>query len=182
MRIRTEIGDHPALIVALAAATAALAAYELAQGARMSAIALCFLPLVALALSRPTALLVPLGASLPLLHSFGVGGTLVTISDVLLMFVFVGVTLQALVGGETGPIAALRPVAFPLAVYAALMVVVLSAHVSVTGIVQTGQRFELFLFPLVVGAFAGLSGRVTPMLQAYVVTATLLAVAWPLDL
>ena len=64
----------------------------------------------------------------------------------------------------------------------AAMVVLLPPHFSLSVIVQTGQRFELFLFPLVVGAFAALSGRITPMLQAYVVSATVLAVAWPLDL
>ena len=64
----------------------------------------------------------------------------------------------------------------------AAMVVLLAPHFSLSVIVQTGQRFELFLFPLLVGAFAALSGRVTPMLQAYVVSATVLAVAWPLDL
>jgi hypothetical protein len=181
-RIWTGVGDHELALVAMAGVVSAFAGYQLVHGGRLHAAALCFLPLVAILLARPTLPLVLLGASLPLLHSIGVGGYLVTLSDLLLLLVTVGILLQAVAAGEAPALRALQPVALPLAIYAGVMIVLLPAHLSLSEIAQTGQRFELFLFPLVVGAFAALTGRVTPMLQAYVVSATLLAVAWPLHL
>jgi hypothetical protein len=61
------------------------------------------------------------------------------------------------------------------------MVLLVPLHLGVENIVQTGQRYELFLAPLVVGAFAALSKQHLPLLQAYVLSTTALAVAWPLD-
>ena len=63
------------VIVTGVALAATLAGYQLAQGSRISAIALCLLPLVAILLARPTVPLVLLGASLPFLHSFTLAAT-----------------------------------------------------------------------------------------------------------
>ena len=105
-----------------------------------------------------------------------------TLSDLLLVLIVAGILLQAVITGSAPAIRALRPVALPLAVYASVMIVLLPAHLSFGEVVKTGQRFELFLFPLLVGAFAALADRHLMMLQAYVLSATVLAVAWPLDL
>ncbi len=176
------IGDHDITRVAAAALIAAVAGYALVNTGEQRAAALCLLPLVAILLARPTVPLVLLGASLPLLHSFTVAGYFVTISDLLLVLVTGGILLRAATTGSAPAIRALRPVAFPLTVYASVMIVLLPAHLSFGEIVKTGQRFELFLFPLIVGAFAALAGRHTLMLRAYVLSATVLAVAWPLEL
>ena len=93
-----------------------------------------------------------------------------------------GILLQSLISGSWTSVRALRPLAAPLPRLYGRDGGADSPHLSLSVVVQTGQRFQLFLFPLVVGAFAALTGRITPMLQAYVVSATLLAVASPLDL
>src|SRR5690349_10096531 len=153
-RPRIDIADQPIVAVTVAGLVAALAAYEVAQGGQQRAVALCLLPVVAVLLARPTIPLVALGASIPLLHSFTVGGYFVTISDLLLVLVTTGIVLREIAGGSTHVFGSLRPLAFPLAVYASVMFVLLPAHFSLSEIVKTGQRFELFVFPLVVGAFA----------------------------
>ena len=181
-RVSLGLGDSQVAQVGLAAAIAVLAGYELVHTGEQRAVALCLLPLVAVLLARPTVPLVPLGASIPLLHSFTVGGYFVTLSDLLLVLIVAGILLQAVITGSAPAIRALRPVALPLAIYASVMIVLLPAHLSFGEIVKTGQRFELFLFPLLVGAFAALASRHLPMLQAYVLSATVLAVAWPLHL
>lgn len=173
-------GERDVAVVAAAALAAAVVGYELANGSGMRAVVLCLLPLVAVLLARPTVPLVLLGASIPLLHSFTVADYFVTINDLLLALVVAGILLQALTTGAAPAVSALRPLALPLGVYASVMMVLLPVHFSLGEIVKTGQRFELFVFPLLVGAFAALAGRHVPMLQAYVISATVLAVAWPL--
>jgi O-antigen ligase len=181
-RVSLGLGDNQVAQVGLAAAIAVFAGYELVHTGEQRAVALCLLPLVAILLARPTVLLVPLGASIPLLHSFTVAGYFVTLSDLLLVLIVAGILLQAVITGSAPAIRALRPVALPLTVYASVMIVLLPAHLSFGEVVKTGQRFELFVFPLLVGAFAALAGRHLMMLQAYVLSATVLAVAWPLNL
>jgi O-antigen ligase len=61
------------------------------------------------------------------------------------------------------------------------MLLVLAAHLSVGDFFKTGQRYELFALPLVVGAFAAMSGRHLVVLKGYVLAATALAVVWPFD-
>jgi lysylphosphatidylglycerol synthetase-like protein (DUF2156 family) len=62
------------------------------------------------------------------------------------------------------------------------MLLLLALHPLDLGhLVKTGQRFELFLLPLAVGAFAALKERHLAVLKAYVIAATVLAAAWPLD-
>ncbi len=59
------------------------------------------------------------------------------------------------------------------------MILLIPLHLGLGNGIKTGQRFELFLIPLVVGAFAGLSGRHLPLLKAYVLSTTVLAVTFP---
>jgi O-antigen ligase len=60
------------------------------------------------------------------------------------------------------------------------MLILLAVHPGTRELLKTGQRFELFLLPLIVGAFAALTDRHIRVLQAYVVATTILAVAWPI--
>ena len=148
----------------------------------MLAVAACLLPVAVWSLSRPALLLVLLGASLPLLQSVTGGrlGYQVSISDLLLVLLGTVIVFRAATTGAP-EVRALRPVARPVLVYCTIMVLLVPLHLGVENVVQTGQRYELFLAPLVVGAFAALSGRHVLLLQAYVVATTALALVWPLQ-
>jgi len=61
------------------------------------------------------------------------------------------------------------------------MGLLLFVHSGPGNFAKSGQRFELFLLPLVIGAYAALKGRHIPLLQAYIVATTVLAVLWPFD-
>ena len=65
--------------------------------------------------------------------------------------------------------------------YAVFIALLLPFHLSVSEVAQSLQRYELFLVPLVVGAYAALRSQITPVLQAYVISSTALAFAWPFD-
>ena len=149
----------------------------------MLAVAACLLPLAVWSLSRPALLLVLLGASLPLVQNVAGGrlGYQVSISDLLLVLLGTAILFRAATTGSAPEVRALRPVATPVLVYCTIMVLLVPPHLGVENVVQTGQRYELFLAPLVVGAFAALSKQHLPLLQAYVLSTTALAVAWPLD-
>jgi O-antigen ligase len=171
-------------LVAAAALVAAALGYELSGGHRTLILAFSVLPLVAVLLTRPTVPLVLLGASIPFVRSLtghdAGGGRNVSLSDLLLLLVGGGILLQMMSSRTAPAVRALRPVALPVLVYGAFMVILLPAHASVGEVLKTGQRAELFLLPLVVGAFAVLTGRHIRLLQAYVLATSLLAVVFPL--
>jgi hypothetical protein len=153
----------------------------LVNGHASLAVVVCLLPLAAWLWSRPDVPLILLGASLPVLQSVA-GGSLgyqVTLSDLLLVLVGATILFRAAITGSAPEVGALRPVALPVLVYGMIMVLLVPFHLGIENVLQTGQRFELFLVPLVVGAFAALSNRHLPLLQAYVLSTTVLAVVWP---
>ena len=152
------------------------------NGHALLAVVLCLVPLAAWLLSRPDVPLVLLGASLPVLQSVAGGrlGYQVAISDLLLVLLGAALLFRAAATGSAPEVRALRPVALPILVYGTIMVLLVPFHIGLGNVLQTGQRFELFLVPLVVGAFAALSDRHVPLLQAYVLSTTALAVVWPL--
>ena len=69
---------------------------------------------------------------------------------------------------DSRPSRALGPSAGGRGSTASLMLLLLAVHLSVSDFAKTGQRFELFLLPLIVGAFAALTGRHIGLLKAYV--------------
>jgi hypothetical protein len=171
--------------VLVAAAAAALAAREVAYGRTLYAIALAILPLLAWLLARPLVPLVLLGVALPWVQSLvggSGGGYNVAASDLLLVAIGAGILFERSVGVSTPIGKALRPVAAPVILYSSFMLLLLAFHpIDVGHIAKTGQRFELFLLPLVVGTFAALRQRHLVVLKAYVIASTVLAAAWPLD-
>ncbi len=179
----TGAPDRELGIIAAAALAAAVAGYGLASGHMLLALVVSLFPLVAWLLPRPTVPLVLLGASIPAFQNLtgGGGGYNVAASDLLLVLVGAGILLQAAIAGSFPALRALRPVALPVALYGVFMMLLLAYHLGVSEVAQTGQRFELLLLPLVVGAFAALNGRHILLLQAYVVSTSVLAVVWPLD-
>jgi hypothetical protein len=154
----------------------------LVNGHASLAFVVCLLPLAVWLWSRPDVPLILLGASLPVLQSVGGGrlGYQVAISDLLLVILGAAVLFRIVITGSAPEVRALRPVALPVLVYGTIMVLLLPFHLGIGNALQTGQRFELFVVPLVVGAFAALSNRHVPLLQAYVLATTVLAIVWPL--
>lgn len=106
-------------------------------------------------------------------------GYQVALSDLLLVLIGAALLFRAAVTGSAPEVRALRPVALPILVYGTIMVLLVPFHIEIGNVLQTGQRFELFLVPLVVGAFAALFSRHVSLLQAYVLATTVLAVVWP---
>ncbi len=127
---------------------------------------------------------VALGASLPLPLDLAGGHLSVRIaaSDIVLVLLAMrilgdGVVLQALPALRT-----LRPLRLPLLQYSGLLVLLVLLHAGSASILNTAQRFELFLVPLLIGAFLALRRDHMHVLRAYVIATAVLAVAWPLNL
>jgi hypothetical protein len=162
-------------------AGAAAGAYLLLHRSFALAAAFCALPLVLWLLGQLTLSFALLGASIPYASSLtGGGGFNIAASDLLLVLVAGALFLQAATTGSLPGVAALRPLKAPVLQYSIFMGLILLAHIGVSDFLKTGQRFELFLVPLVAGAFAAVTGRYLVLLKAYIVSAAILAVAWPL--
>jgi hypothetical protein len=174
------IGRELGLLAAVAVAGVAIGR-GLVNGHASLAVVLCLLPLAAWLWSRPDVPLILLGASLPVLQSVAGGGFgyQVALSDLLLVLVGATILFRAAITGTAPEVRALRPVALPVLVYGTIMVLLVPFHLDIGNFLQTAQRFELFLVPLVVGAFAALFNRHLPLLQAYVLATTVLAAVWP---
>ncbi|MGZ4334226.1 MAG: O-antigen ligase family protein [Gaiellaceae bacterium] len=159
---------------------AAAGGYLLLHGSLVVALAFCALPLVAWLFGRPVVGVVLLGAAIPVLYDLtgGRGGFHLAISDVLLVLVGASVIFGGALTGSTEAMQALRPLKGPLVQYGVFLAVLLIVHFSFKDAAQTGQRVELFVIPLLVGAFAVLADREFLVLKAYVVTASALAILW----
>jgi hypothetical protein len=167
---------------AVAVGAAVVAAYALLHHSVVVAAAFCLIPLIVWLAVRPTPLLFLLGLAIPWTYSLpgAPGGLNVSAGDLLLSFAFVALLGQAVATGSMPAIRALRPIAFPVGQFAVLMLLLLAVHFSPHDVVQTIQRYELFAFPLIVGAFAALTNRHLVLLKGYVLSATLLGVLWPI--
>jgi hypothetical protein len=157
------------------------AGYLLLHGSLVVALAFCTLPLILWLVARPAVGVVLVGGSIPVLYDLtgGRGGFHLALSDVLLVLVTAGVILGGSLAGSIPALHALRPVKPVVAQYGFFLLLLLMIHFSLKGVAQVGQRFELFLIPLIVGAFAALAGRQLTVLKAYVLAASALALAWP---
>ena len=178
-RVASASGDL--ILGALVAVMAFAVAYLVANGQLARAGVLALLPLAIWLVRRPFILVVALGASLPALMSVvgGSGGYHVAVSDLLLAMLLVAILLRAGVERSEELTSALRPVAVAVVPYSLFVLVLLPFHLSVGEVAQTIQRYELFLIPLAVGAFAALHQQHLRVLQAYIVATTALAIAWP---
>jgi O-Antigen ligase len=177
----TKLDSAGAQLAVLGVGAAAFAGYLLANGSKLLAAAFILLPVVAWLLSTPSVLLVGLGASIPALGLTGSLGSLyVSVTDILLVLTGAAILIGAVLARRAPSVRALRPVALPVAQYTAVVAMLLVAHFGTGEVVQTGQRYELFLLPLLVGSYAALKNQHMRVLQAYVVASTLLAIVWPL--
>lgn len=166
---------------ALGAAAAAVAGYLLFHESFLIVAAFCLLPLVVWLCGRPQQALVLLGASIPISYSVagGSAGLHVAPVDLLLVFIGAAVFFEAVVVGTMPSLFALRPLKRAIIQYGTMLALLLAFHLSLKDFFQTGQRLELFVLPLVIGAFAALRGKYLPLLKAYVLATTVLAATWP---
>lgn len=126
---------------------------------------------------------VALGASLPISIDLA-GGHLsarVAASDIVLSILVLRVLGDTVVTRAMPALRALRPVRLPVLQYSALLGLLLVLHPERVSIINTVQRFELFLVPLLIGAFLGLRQDHMHLIRAYVIATAVLAAAWPLD-
>ena len=178
---RRWLGD---LTVGLAVTAAALlTAYAVHAEDPVLALAIAVLPLAIWEATRLSASLVLLGASLPALQSIAGGSASlnVAVSDLLLVFIGAAILAQAVVTRAAPELRALRPVSLPFIQYGLVTVLLIFVHPGLNAVLQTAQRLELFVIPLIVGAFAALTNRYVHVLRAYVLAATLLAAIWPVE-
>jgi O-Antigen ligase len=180
-RVRGTGGLDAPVFAALVVLASIVGGYLLLHERLMLAVAFCVLPLVIWLLGRPAQALVFLGASIPIAYSVAGGSLALHVApvDLLLVFIAAGLFFDAVARGTMPSLQALRPVKGPLVQYGVFLLVLLLVHFSLHDVLQTGQRVELFLLPLVVGSFAVLSGRHVAVLKAYVLAATALAALWP---
>ncbi len=165
---------------ALAVLAAAGVGYGLSTEKPFLAFSVALFPLVLWLWVHPTVPLVLLGASIPFVQSLGgAGGSYsVALSDLLLVLIGSGIAVGAVISKSATSFAALRPVGLLVLQFAVVIVLLLPFHFGLAEVAQTAQRLELFLLPLLVGAFAALHGKHIPLLQGYVVSTTVLAVVW----
>jgi hypothetical protein len=168
--------------LALAAASAAAVTY--APVPRLFVVALPVALGVAFLVFASTRLAaVLLGASIPEIQDVTGGhlGLHVAASDVVLVLVGVGLFVDAAVSHRRlGVVGALRPVRAVVVQYGWLIVVLLVLHFGAGTAVKSMQRLELFVLPLLAGAFFAMRREHMVALRAYVLAATLLAVVWPI--
>ena len=180
---RDQVAFGGAVVVA-----SGVAALALATDHQTVAVVASVLPIAAWSVTRPTAPLLLFGLSIPAVVSLtndsfgstGNGGYNTSISDFLLLLIVVGIVFKWMSGRSEPVLRSLRPVALPVLPYCGVMLILLAVHPGVRELLKTGQRFELFLLPLIVGAFAALTDRHIRVLQAYVVATMVVGVVWPI--
>jgi hypothetical protein len=177
-RLRSTVGDVAVVFgAAVAAGYAIQARSSLAVpllGAAVAAGILAFPPLAAAAL----------GVTLPATFDLAGGrlGVRIAASDIVLVFLAVRVLGDGVVLRTMPALQALRPVRLLMLQYSGVLGLLVVLHAGSASIVGTAQRFELFLVPLVIGAFLALRRDHMHLLRAYVIATSALAVAWPLNL
>jgi hypothetical protein len=131
--------------------------------------------------ASPTLAAVLLGASIPEVQDVTGGhlGLHVAASDVVLVLVAARLAMDAVELRPLGVVRAIRPVRLAFAQYGWLVLVLLALHPGFGSAVKSFQRLELFLLPLLAGAYFALRHKQLLVLRAYVLATTLLAVAWP---
>jgi hypothetical protein len=177
---RRWLGDL-AVVVSVTAA-ALLTAYAVHTGRLVLALAVALLPLAVWESTRLTGALILLGATVPFVGSIGgesASSLNIAVSDLVLVFLILSLLARSVVTGSMPEFAALRPVAVPVIQYSVSMFLLLVVHAGVAEGLEAAQRFELFLVPMIVGAFAALTDRHVAVLKAFVISATLLAGIWP---
>jgi hypothetical protein len=123
-----------------------------------------------------------LGASVPEVQDVTGGhlGLHIAASDVVLVLIGVLLLANAVTSQRrAGIMRAVRPVRAAFVQYAWLILVLLALHPGFGSAVKSLQRIELFVLPLLAGAYIALRRDHMLVLRAYVLATTVLAVLWP---
>jgi membrane-bound metal-dependent hydrolase YbcI (DUF457 family) len=139
--------------------------------------------LVALAVFASTGVAaVTLGLSLPWIEDVTRGhvGLNVAASDVLLVLIGLRMVGDVVVGRRLPSLAAIKRVGVPLAQYAWMIALILVFHFGLKSTLKSVQRLELYALPVLVGAYLAYHGKHTLLLRGYVLSATVMSVAWPI--
>lgn len=140
---------------------------------------LALLPLTVALFCRPQVPLALGVAVLPLQLDVIGGSFRLTISDVLLTFSLLAALPPLLLHGEwRNRVRGTAPMVFLAAPFAAWLVAVAIEHASLANVAKTGQYYQLFLLPLVLGAVVMEERFVRWALAGFVATSVVLAVLW----
>lgn len=169
-----------ALGLAVGALAAAAAAYAPLPRSLLIAVVLG-LGAAAIVFAAPAMAAALLGASIPELQDVTGGhlGLHVAASDVVLVLVGARILADAVARRGAGAWRALAPIRAPALLYAWMIAILLVLHFAPGSAAKSVQRLELYLLPLLVGAYVAIRGDHMRTLRAYVVASTLLALAWP---
>jgi hypothetical protein len=138
-----------------------------------TAVATAVLPAAVLLLTAPTTAAVAAVGLLPLAPDLLGGGPVrLSIPDVLLLLAVVG---TAAAGLRFGAATTLR---VPVGLYAGVLAVAVASHPDLGALVNAGQRLQIVLMSLIVGAVVLDEKAREVALSMYVMTATLLGLAW----
>ncbi len=138
----------------------------------------------ALLFTSPWLAAIALGASIPAMQDL-TGGRLafhLTASDIVLVVFAARILGDAALSRTSYVLKALRPLRFPALQYTWFVALLLAVHPGIASILKGSQRLELLLLPLLVGAYTAIRRDEMLILRGYILAATVLAVAWPLDL
>jgi O-antigen ligase len=178
-RLRATAREVPA--AATASALAAAAGFLLVGGHARMAYLVALAPVAVLLVLHFRLMATLLAISLPFPMSLLGSGAGVNVagSDLALALLFAVVVVEALTGylpdlGKTA-----KPALVALSPYAAWVVVLLAAHRDVSDVLQTLQRFELFLIPVLIGVAIARRRCHVLVLNAYLWTAVAFAGLYP---
>ena len=187
-RSRTVLADGAApdrllvlaLGIAVAGVTAAAVTYRPVPPSLLIAGAAALLGAVVL-FAAPTLIAVLLGASIPEIQDVTGGhlGVHVAASDIVLVLVATLVLADAVARRRSLAVRALQPVRLAVVQYLWFILVLLVLHASFGSTEKSAQRIELFLLPMLVGAYIAIRRDHMLVLKAYVLATTLLAIVWP---
>ncbi|WP_088319764.1 O-antigen ligase [Kineosporia sp. R_H_3] len=110
--------------------------------------------------------------------SGGVLGVNMALSDLLMTFLVLGLVFEWVLTNRADELRALSPLKGVVGQYLAVLTVLLVAHPEFAVLVATGQRVELFVFPLLVGALVARTGRELWFLRAYIVASAVTGALW----
>ena len=164
------------LILVLVAATAG---YFAVTDWRLAA-ALLLMPAGVWLISNRRATALALAAALPYVNDISGGSTgfNIALSDVLMTVLVGALAAEWMMTHQAPELSALKALRIPLLPYVALMGVLLVFHLSTVSTIKTGQRLDLFLFPLIIGAAIVRWGDERRFLTVYVVCAGLFGLVW----
>ena len=168
------------LLLLAVVVTAAAAGYLIVQDPLATA-GVALIPLVLWLFTQRRVSIVLLALCIPLAQDVTRGrvGVNIALSDLLMMLLLASAAAEALARRQVALLAGLGDLGGAVLQYLACMAVLLALHLSPGTLLKTGQRLELLVVPIVVGALIAQEGCERLFLRMYIVSAAILSLAWP---